>query len=484
MIVDLGRNRSALSDRTFDVCVIGAGVAGIIIARKLASQGHLVALIEAGGRDVTNESQAFYRGENTGTENLLLHETRIRAFGGSSHHWGGWCRARDAYDIERTDLSTDGSWPIGGADIAPYLEEALTLLRVTSASGAEVELSGSEGDLKALRMYFSLPAANFRDLYLQEVTKSGRIVLALNSPLVSLEFIPENGVVGGAILRDPSSTLTVRCRAKHYVLALGTIENVRMLLIANARYANRVGNTSSSLGRYYMQHLHQALGQFVLLGGSWPASMGNREQQVFFSATRAFLEKNRTGAFRLYSQGIDCGGLIDKLRQVIGASCTAIAEGGQLSITAEQVPNVNSQIILLTERDPLGLPRVRLDWRLSESDLRTMREAAIAFGSYLIRTGLGRLKVHPAVLDGSNPIAGWVKLPGASGAAGHQMGGTRMSHRAEDGVVDRDCRVWGTTNLYVAGSSVFRTGGHATPTLTIVQMALRLAAALDRALGS
>src|SRR5205814_7330139 len=113
--------------------------AGITIARKLAAGGHKVALLEAGGRDATPQSQELYRGQNTGVENLLLHETRIRAFGGSSHHWGGWCRIRDAYDIERSDLTSDGGWPISLADLTAHFEEALQVLRVTTAAGAEIE---------------------------------------------------------------------------------------------------------------------------------------------------------------------------------------------------------------------------------------------------------------------------------------------------------------------------------------------------------
>ena len=63
------------------------------------------------------------------------------------------------------------------------------------------------------------------------------------------------------------------------------------------------------------------------------------------------------------------------------------------------------------------------------------------------------------------------------------MGGARMSRVAEDGVVDGDCRVWGTDSLYLAGSAAFRNSGHATPTLTIVQLALRLADTIVRKLA-
>jgi choline dehydrogenase-like flavoprotein len=112
-----------------------------------------------------------------------------------------------------------------------------------------------------------------------------------------------------------------------------------------------------------------------------------------------------------------------------------------------------------------------------------MREAALEFGRYLIRAGIGRLKVNPDILTGANPLRGWTKLGGAPGAAGHQMGGARMSSTASKGIVDRDGRVWGVENLYVAGSSVMRNSGHATPTVTITQLALRLADTLNRRLA-
>jgi choline dehydrogenase-like flavoprotein len=94
------------------------------------------------------------------------------------------------------------------------------------------------------------------------------------------------------------------------------------------------------------------------------------------------------------------------------------------------------------------------------------------------------MRIDRRILDMDAPADGWTSLQGAMGAAGHQLGGTRMGASAATGVVDADCRVWGTNNLFVAGSSVFRTSGHATPTLTIVQLALRLADRLDRLLGA
>jgi choline dehydrogenase-like flavoprotein len=168
---------------------------------------------------------------------------------------------------------------------------------------------------------------------------------------------------------------------------------------------------------------------------------------------------------------------------VTGASCHGAASAGTVSITCEQVPNADSRILLTDKDDELGQPRIKLDWRISDDDRMAMREAALEFGRYLIHANIGRLNVNPAILSAAEPLQGWTALGGAFGAAGHQMGGARMSSNAADGVVDKDCRVWDVNNLYVAGSAVFRTSGQATPTLTITQLALRLADTLNRRLA-
>lgn len=239
------------------------------------------------------------------------------------------------------------------------------------------------------------------------------------------------------------------------------------------------------MGRYYLQHLHQKLGQFVLLEtGTQTLAADSRLDRAFFLSTEKALGRTRIGAYRLYSSEIDCSALADELRQtVVAAVCSRVRGGGDLFVTAEHVPNAESRIILIDAKDDLGQPRVRLDWRISEDDRLTLRAAGMEFGRYLIEAGLGRLKINPDVLDGAPPVKGWSALPSAAGAAGHQMGGARMGRSPQDGVVDANCRVWGTSNLHIAGAAVFRTCSQVTPTLTIVQLGLRLADHLHQTLG-
>jgi choline dehydrogenase-like flavoprotein len=274
------------------------------------------------------------------------------------------------------------------------------------------------------------------------------------------------------------------CRAKLFVLAMGSIENARRLLIWNRENGDNLGNRHGLVGRYYLQHLHQKAGQFVRFSsaGEGGAVAGDR---AFFAGTRDFVERAGIGAFRLYSVGIACSPLADELTGTIGAArCADIRSGADLYITAEHHPDPESRIGLASAADEFGDARAWLDFRIGEGDARTLREASVEFGRYLVRSEMGRLRVHPNILSGQDPVAGWTALSSAPGAAGHQMGGARMSASPADGVVDRDCKVWGVGNLYVAGAAVFRTCGHATPTLTIAQLALRLADRLHRVLSS
>ena len=163
---------------------------------------------------------------------------------------------------------------------------------------------------------------------------------------------------------------------------------------------------------------------------------------------------------------IDAGGLKEALEERFDPTVYLYTE-------AEQAPNPSSRVRLGNERDALGLRRLELDWRLSEIDKRSIRELAFLIGAEFGRLEKGRVRLPIWLLDDapsdSDPILGGY----------HHMGTTRMADDPANGVVDAHCRVFSTRNLFIAGSSVFTTGGAANPTLTIVALALRLADRLD-----
>ena len=155
---------------------------------------------------------------------------------------------------------------------------------------------------------------------------------------------------------------------------------------------------------------------------------------------------------------------------VLGSSTGAYT----LEFHAEQAPNPESRVTLSNERDRLGMPRLRLDWRTTELDFDSLKSAYALLAAELARTGVGRLTYDPDRL---------VERARAEGAyGGHHLGTTRMSLDPRDGVVDPQTRVHGVGNLFVASSAVFPTSSQANPTLTILALTLRLAAQLQHEL--
>jgi choline dehydrogenase-like flavoprotein len=147
-------------------------------------------------------------------------------------------------------------------------------------------------------------------------------------------------------------------------------------------------------------------------------------------------------------------------------SCLRVMDG-RLDLASEQAPNRLSRITLGSELDRFDMRRIKLNWQLSAIDVHTIQRAVFRFGQVFADLGLGRVRVNDW-LSSDDP-----QFPGSGGH--HHMCTTRMGASPDKGVVNSNQRVFGIDNLYIAGSSVFSTGGHANPTFTIVQLSLRLA---------
>jgi len=101
-----------MAGQSFDVCVCGSGPAGMTVARTLAAAGRHVALLEAGGLELSEASAAIYEGINAGRPYGGLDACRLRYFGGTSNHWAGRCGLFDPVDFEKRDYHGLPGWPI------------------------------------------------------------------------------------------------------------------------------------------------------------------------------------------------------------------------------------------------------------------------------------------------------------------------------------------------------------------------------------
>ncbi len=502
MIIDLDEVRTPTLAPQYDVCIAGAGVAGIVIAKTLAERGRRVLLLEAGGEYFSERSQDVYRGAVVGHEYFDLDVTRLRFLGGSSNHWGGWSRPLDAHDFGKHAHIDGSGWPIGFDDVNAYSEATAEILGIEPVP-RDKPVAGSAGDLNEI--FFRRSQVWFKDKYGPLLASSENIDLLLRANLLDISLDPTTGRVATFQIRGygPDDPM-LEARAESFVLSLGGLENPRALLNANKQRANGVGNENDLVGRYFMEHPHFDIGHYFVdqkrtdlgrerrimapsrqfLTEAGIANCGIRLEVVDPVTRVSLLTKGRAQLSGAVCKSNNLVGLVKKVRpgfrcrqpfeDVLKAVKKLPLDGaGLLRTASEQVPLSSSRVLLADETDQFGRRRLALNWQLSPLDKETIRICGLAVGRYLAEANIGRARLFDWVLD---PEAGFPGLDDGEELAGnHHMGTTRMGLSATDSVVNANCQVHGVGNLYMAGSSVFRTGGHANPTFTIVQLALRLA---------
>lgn len=499
MITDLNTvAQDPFNDKTFDFCVCGAGVAGITLALKL-SKNFDVVLLEGGGLDYSDDSQDLYRGTNAGATYFPLDATRLRYFGGTSNHWAGWCIPMDSHDFKPKSYVEYSGWPIARPDLDPFLIEAESILDVPRVSydphnlyaWDAGEYIAASGDLRAIEYKWSAPT-RLGKKFRPAIHHSKNLACYLNANVVDLPLHENLSNLYAVQVRDFLDR-SFNVHAKIFILATGGIENPRILLNSDRQLKNGIGNQNGLVGRFFTEHNNKKVGQFILeddaresLSKSWSPNW--RQNNSYFSPSVAFMERDRILNFGIFIepsgrpplkrsfqdtlQELLCE--IDWIQSAMEGVTSWCPSDGTIRIVSEQALNPSSRVRLGSTVDRFGMRRVVLDWRQSEIDKRTIQRAVIRLAEIFAANGLGRVWIKDWVLTDD------LVFPSDDGIAGnHHMCTTRMSDSPRDGVVDENQKVFGVDNLYIGGSSVFSTAGHDSPTITIVQMTLRLANYLE-----
>jgi choline dehydrogenase-like flavoprotein len=531
MIQDLSQSKG-IGTIHADICLIGGGAAGITIARELGGGALRVCLVEGGSLKYETESQDLYDGENTGLP-IALEGGRLRFLGGTTNHWGGRCAELDSGDYLPREWVPHSGWPIGAADVAPYYPRARAVAGFSSAwlpdadTFALLKAEPPALNSEILRPYLwrFAPATaeggvwNWRTAYRAELEASAKVQVLLNANFHSFATDASATRVVGLNVRARNGVSTSIVAGK-YVLCSGGIENARLLLLGAEKAPGSFGNAHDVVGRYFMQHargpsgllvssdlLARLQGQFNVLRGpngmeyeiglSPSPQVQAQRGMLNCSAVMQYQGDSESGVAtaqeiwrsllaghwapdmgqKVWQVASDLGAFARSVRQRLTSGHSLAQDGASgipsrsavILLDLEQAPDPLSRVSLSNERDALGLRRVQTDWRIGELERHTAQVMTGMVASEFARLGIGRCRLDPWLQDGGPPAAS------ALGETYHYIGTTRMADDPREGVVDRNCAVHGMHNLFVAGSSVFPTGGHTNPTLTIVALALRLA---------
>ena len=495
-----------------DLCIVGAGAAGISIALQWLNSPRRVILLEGGGFDLEPAMQDLYRGDIVGQPYYPLQSARLHYFGGTTGHWAGFCSPYDPIDFEKRDWVPHSGWPIKRQDLDPFYARANKILDLGPYEYDASDWVKRDKDLEPFpfeaarvwtKMWQFSPPTRFGTRYRDAIVNARGVHLYTHANVCEIEANEGVSAIDGLRVRTLDGK-EHRVRARQYVLACCSIQNARLLLASNRRATAGLGNGNDLVGRYFMEHLEIPSAELVL---AKPQSTKTKMYMLDYGTTKARGELSLSAQAQKEHQilngtsSLEVGALgepvkstfqflpPDMIRQMMAweksgkkgpppliASLPPSAMAPpptsprvfHLMTRQEQAPNPNSRVTLSTEKDAMGMPRVRFDWQLTELDKRSIRTYYKLLGQEMGRTGVGRIQMRDWLLSDDRT---W---PSFISGGWHHMGTTRMNDDPKQGVVDANCRVHGIGNLYVAGAATYPTAGSANPTLTVVALSLRL----------
>lgn len=517
-----------------DVCVVGSGAAGIALACELDGSATRVLVLEAGGtkRDPLAERDDFAI-DFLGTPYRNPCATRGRWFGGSTNLWFGRIAMLDPIDFQKRPWVPHSGWPIEYDDLMPWVVEAGRILdvpnlgRIHQASWADepaADIFAAPGGA-GLGAFVWANGLHMAAHNRRAIQASHNVTLLLGA--TATELVPDetSKVIESVAVRGPTGRF-FSVVASSFVLAAGGLENPRLLLASTRRSPAGIGNQHDVVGRYFMDHPKTDglatvdleplsdwhLDRLRMLTEHDSPPTGKEQLKVSFSAELQKGEEllNHSVHGDVASPVHDLDGyaaaqrLFRRLRRASGdegdlgtksriaddvrrtaADAPELARHCILRLRRrarptrlylhdqmEQEPDPSSRVTVdWRKRDRWGLPRLQVDWRIGEATYRSQVRMHQMLRTALKRSGIDTFRSPLLDTDGYRPELMEMK---------HPSGTTRMSASPLLGVVDRDLRVHGVGNLYIVGSSVFPTVGHANPTLLIVALAARLADHIGR----
>ena len=473
-----------------DVAIIGGGASGLTLASRLKRNA---LVIEGGGMARNYERDACFTIETTGLP-MNDYSLRHRLLGGAAALWSGRCAPLDPVDLLAKPWANHPGWSIPYNEIAPFLDDALGVLGLPPVKAAMDRHASRTGEALKIepglepQMWQFVRSERHRGLHLglhfiDVFRQDGKLLL---TECDAVQLVSDGRRVVAVVCRDRSGR-EIAVRANEFVLACGCVEASRFLLQNRADCAELLAPVEQWLGRGFQQHL-------VINAGPVTASVRQafRLQKLLNNFRWRSGEGYETGA-RLRDDTI----MTNKL--LAGSACLVYQTGGKfdlvnkssrvlssargregfyvnpnisVELSIEQVVDRDNRISLGQRVDPNGQRTASVHWTMNDLELQTARTVSDLFARTLARNNLGRL----ASLADNDAVRARPMRDSL-----HHLGGTQISTDPSGGVVDRHLKLHGSANLSIVGGSVFPSGGHVNPTLTMMALALRLAERLDAA---
>ena len=508
------------------------------MALECDRQGREVLLLESGDRESDTVSSQASRAEIVDSSRHADMEIAVcRALGGTSWTWGGRCVPYDDVDWAPRDFVSDANWPLSHDEVRPWykvasqyllcgedkfavpftrkLSEGLTLdfierwaresrvilvhrdrllqsqhvklsLRSTltglnlSSDGRHLDslaVSTPDGPrtVKARRTVLAMGGVETTRFLLHAQQSLPNHFGGLDGPLGRYYMGHISGKIASIVFNDPASIVDLDFALDEH----GCYIRRRLMLTSEAQLRHKVLNTafwadnpffydpshgSGVLSAVFLALAFPPVGRKILPEairlihtGPRPYQWGAHLRNAILGAPRGVSDVLRILRDRFIKKPRKPGFLVWN-------------SGGKYALHyhAEQVPNPASRITLAGESDSFGVRRARIDLRFTDQDVQSVIDSHEALDKALRANGIGRLDfLYPA-----SQLRDRIYDQATDGL--HQIGSTRMGTDPQRSVVDRNLRVHGVENLFVASSSVFPTSGQANSTLLAVAFAMRL----------
>ena len=274
MILDIARDTEISEDALqCDVCVIGAGVAGITFVQEFIGSHHKILLLESGGMKLEKFAQELYKGVTLSPHFAALDQYRERRFGGTGTVWGGRCAPLDEIDMMPRSY-IKARWPVTKEEMEPYFERAFQVCDLGRYSVWVKDLlphtqpemlPGFQSSIVSTDWcWLYSPPTNFGKKYFRDLRRASNIKVLLHANVTHIK-LDKNGqrVIGVELSSTSAPGKKFTVKAKYYVLAMGALETVRLLLSSNDVLKNGIGNHSNKLGHYLISQMTGKIGPII-----------------------------------------------------------------------------------------------------------------------------------------------------------------------------------------------------------------------------